>query len=341
MSDPVIMAVDGGNSKTDLALVAADGSVAAFVRGPGCSPHSIGTAGCVEMIGELLTKARAQAGGDARRYAAAVLLVAGADLEREEAELRRLALGRSWADVLTVGNDTLALLRAGSDTGIGVAVVCGAGINALAVAPDGRQARFPALGAITGDWGGGADLGLAALGRAVRAGDGRGQPTELAQLIPDHFELASAEDVAFALHRREMDPARLVELAPLVLQAANAGDAPAAELRDRLADEIVAFVRAAAGRVLSALPRYEVVLGGSVLALADGLAELVIEQLAEELPGADAHVCQLPPVAGSALIGLELVGAPAAAQRRLRAALQERPIAAIDAAHSPGQGARR
>ena len=321
MSDPVIMAVDGGNSKTDLALVAADGSLISFVRGPGCSPHWLGTAGCIELIGELLAEARAQAAHGAGRYAAAVLLVAGADLDREEQELRRLADGRGWADVLSVGNDTLALLRAGSESGIGVAVVCGAGINALGVAPDGREARFPALGAITGDWGGGSDLGLAALGKAVRAGDGRGRPTELAQLIPAHFELASAEDVAFALHRREMDSARLVELAPIVLDAADSGDAPAGELRDRLAGEIVSFVRAAAGRVLADVPRYDVVLGGSVLARAQSLAEQVIALLAQELPEAEARVCKLPPVAGSALIGLELVGAGADAAQRLREAM--------------------
>jgi N-acetylglucosamine kinase-like BadF-type ATPase len=340
VSDPVIMAVDGGNSKTDLALVATDGSLIAFVRGAGCSPHRLGTAGCIELIGELLGEARAQAGRGAGRYAAAVLLVAGADLEREVQELRRLADGRGWADTLSVGNDTLALLHAGSETGIGVAVVCGAGINALGVAPDGRQARFPALGTITGDWGGGGDLGLAALGKAVRAGDGRGRPTELAQLIPAHFGLAGAEDVAFAIHRREIDPARLVELAPIVLDAADSGDAPARELRDRLAAEIVSFVRAAAGRVLSDLPRFDVVLGGSVLARADSLAEQVIGLLAEELPEAEARVCKLPPVAGSALIGLELMGAGADAAQRLREAMREHSLTPGGTLQGPRDEAR-
>ena len=38
----LLLAVDGGNAKTDLALVAADGSVLALVRGPGSSPHEHG-----------------------------------------------------------------------------------------------------------------------------------------------------------------------------------------------------------------------------------------------------------------------------------------------------------
>jgi N-acetylglucosamine kinase-like BadF-type ATPase len=336
MSERAFLAVDGGNSKTDLVLVRTGGTLLAHVRGPGCSPHKIGTAACVEVIGGLLEQARERAEAEAGRLAAAVLLVAGADLESEEEDLRGCAQSRDWADELFVGNDTLAVLRAGTDAGFGVAVVCGAGINALGVARDGRKARFPALGAITGDWGGGGDLGLAALGSAVRAEDGRGGPTVLARLVPDHFSLPSGEQVAMALHRRELDSARLVELAPVILHAADAGDEAAIELRERLVAEIVAFVRAAAGRVLGGEERYDVVLGGSVLSLSRSVAELVTERLATELPAAKVAVCELPPVAGSALVGLDLLGAGPQAARRLREAL--RPQAATAAGESPWNG---
>ena len=63
--------------------------------------------------------------------------------------------------------------------GWGVGVVVGQGINAVGVAPDGRRARFAALGAISGDRGGGSGLGMDALGAAVRAQDGRGPRTVL------------------------------------------------------------------------------------------------------------------------------------------------------------------
>jgi N-acetylglucosamine kinase-like BadF-type ATPase len=314
-----VIAVDGGNSKTDLALVRSDGELVAHTRGAGSSPHYIGTPACLELIGGLLEEARAQAQLDHTRAAAAVLFVAGADLESEEEELRALAAQRDWADVLEVGNDTLAVLRAGADSGIGVAVTCGTGINAVARAPDGRRARFASLGAISGDWGGGTDLGIAALGKAVRAEDGRGRATLLAKLVPAHFALASGEQVAFAVHHRELDSARLAELAPVVLAAADAGDEPAIELRERLAEEIVAFVRAGARRVLSDLERFDVVLGGGVLANSNTLAERVIERLHSELPAAAPHVSTLPPVVGSALLGLDLIGADERAHARLRA----------------------
>jgi hypothetical protein len=68
-----------------------------------------------------------------------------------------------------------------------VAVVCGAGINCVGVGPDGSRVRFPALGAITGDWGGGYDVGSAALFVAARSEDGSGKYTSLEQAVPRHF----------------------------------------------------------------------------------------------------------------------------------------------------------
>ena len=49
MSGAAVLAVDGGNSKTDLALVEADGSVLALVRGPLSSPHHLGIDGALAV----------------------------------------------------------------------------------------------------------------------------------------------------------------------------------------------------------------------------------------------------------------------------------------------------
>ena len=58
-----------------------------------------------------------------------------------------------------VRNDTFAVLRAGTERPWGVAVVCGYGTNCSGIGPDGRSFRFPAFGEISGDWGGGQDIG--------------------------------------------------------------------------------------------------------------------------------------------------------------------------------------
>jgi N-acetylglucosamine kinase-like BadF-type ATPase len=39
---PAVLAIDGGNSKTDVALVADDGTLVAWARGPGINAHEVG-----------------------------------------------------------------------------------------------------------------------------------------------------------------------------------------------------------------------------------------------------------------------------------------------------------
>src|SRR5438046_10127605 len=130
--------------------------------------------------------------------------MAGVDFPTEERELHNAAAARSLAQRIAVGNDTFAVLRAGTTKGWGVAVVCGAGMNCVGVSPDGRHARFPALGSISGDWGGGYDVGLAALHAAARSEDGRGPRTSLERSVPAYFGLVAPHELAEEIHRNRI-----------------------------------------------------------------------------------------------------------------------------------------
>src|SRR5213593_5033727 len=110
--------------------------------------------------------------------------LSGADLPADDRRILRWVAKHGWTEDDVLRNDTFAILRAGTDRTWGVGVVCGYGTNCSAVAPDGRTFRFPAIGDISGDWGGGSDIGRLALWYAVRAEDGRGDETELVHLVP-------------------------------------------------------------------------------------------------------------------------------------------------------------
>jgi N-acetylglucosamine kinase-like BadF-type ATPase len=313
----VVLAVDGGNAKTDLALVSAAGAVLALVRGPGSSPHEHGLDGALDRIEALLAEATSAVNGD-RELAIADLSMAGVDFPHEVDRARARIEERGWARRVEVGNDTQALLRAGTDRGWGVAVVCGAGINCVGVGPDGSQAWFPALGEITGDWGGGHDLGRAAVFAAARSEDGRGPDTSLERALPAHFGVPTMLALAEALHTRQISHFRLRELAPLVLAAAPS-DPVAGALIERLAGEIVAFVRVALER-LGPLPEpVDVVLGGGILRAREPLLLGAVESgLAALGRGLAPHVVDAPPVLGAALLGLDRLGAPPEARARVR-----------------------
>jgi N-acetylglucosamine kinase-like BadF-type ATPase len=311
----IVLAVDGGNAKTDLALVSVEGELLALVRGPGSSPHEHGLEGALDRIEALLAET-----GFAGRPAIADLSLAGVDFPHEVELARTRVRERGWAPRVEVGNDTQALLRAGTDRGWGVAIVCGAGVNCAAVGPDGTEVRFPALGEITGDWGGGFDLGRAALFAAARSEDGRGPRSTLQQAVPAHFGLPGVLAVAEAIHLGELAKRHITELAPVVFAEA-AADPVAAEIVARQAAEVVAFARVALER-LGPLPEpAEVLLGGGILRARDPLLLGAVHKGLAAL-GAIARVVDAPPVLGAALLGLDRLGASDAARARVRRELE-------------------
>jgi N-acetylglucosamine kinase-like BadF-type ATPase len=252
----------------------------------------------------------------------AEVYLAGVDFPTEKESATAAVTRRRWAREVVVDNDSFALLRAGTDIPDAVAVVCGAGINCVGVASDGRHARFASLGRISGDWGGGMDLGDEALWWAARADDGRGPDTVLTSLVPDFFGLPDVPAVYEAIHFGRLEQRRLIELAPTVLNASREGDPVARGIVVRLADEVVAFARAAMTRVDRLDVPTVVVLGGGVLASRDEvLIEEIRRRLAAVAPRAGAVVTEVPPVVGAALLGLDRLGASPAAKAALRAAL--------------------
>jgi len=324
-TDRLVLAVDGGNFKTDLALLDGSGSLLSLVRGGRSSPHYLGVEGCVEVLQGLFGEALAQAGLDGAhppRAATAKVMVAGADLPEELAALRSRIEVRGWTERLVVDNDTVALLRSGTDRGWGVAVACGGGINCLGVAPDGREVRFPSLGAISGDWGGGQDVGEAALMAAARSADGRGPATVLQTTVPAHFGLAEPFDVARAVHLRELPAGRLPELTPVVFAAADGGDPVASEILLRLTDEVATFAGAALRGLDLTTTDPDVVLGGGLMrAVSPGLLERIELGVRQVSPAAKVVVARTGPIVGAALLGLDDLGADSSAAARARSEL--------------------
>ncbi|CAL9447015.1 N-acetylglucosamine kinase [Streptomyces sp. enrichment culture] len=313
-----VLAVDAGNSKTDVAVVTSDGEVLATARGGPFRPPAVGVRAAVDRVAEAVARAFADAGVSGVEHVSACL--ANADFPVEEEELAAALHARAWGASVQVRNDTFAILRAGVAEPRGVAVVCGAGINCVGMRPDGRTARFPAVGRISGDWGGGWGLAEEALFHAARAEDGRGGPTALARALPAHFGLDSMYALIEALHLEHIGPARRHELTPVLFATAADGDPVARSLVERLADEVVGMAAVALGRLELLDEETPVVLGGGVLAARHPLLDDgVRERLAARAPKAVPQVVTARPVLGAALLGLDRTGAGTAAQERVRA----------------------
>ena len=316
--DRAILAVDGGASKVEVALIDLDGNVHSAVRRHGRFNFGLGSNGSFDGLARAI-----KAAANRNVPTLGVFCLAGADLALDDRRIERQLVERRWARRTVVRNDTFAVLRAGTDRKWGVAVVCGTGMNCAGLGPDGRSVRFPSFGELSGDRAhGGGWLGRAALGAAIRARDGRGPRTTLEELVPAHFGLARPHAVMEAIYVGRLQQLRLAELAPVVFKAASAEDGVAEGLIGQMADEIVITANAAVRRLRLTRTDVHVVLGGGVLrAASDGLVARIAAGIHEVAERAVIMRLDAPPVLGAALIGLDLMRAPAAARARLRGSL--------------------
>ena len=322
---PVILGVDGGNSKTELVVATLEGEPVAYVRGPGSNSHTEGPARTAAFLSGLAARAELPA-----PVVQGTFYLCGADIPADFAALAKALEQEPWVERAAVDNDIFALLRAGTDAVDAVAVVCGAGINCAGRSSDGRVARYPSLGWETGDWGGSVMFGREVLFLSARGEDGRGEPTGLADVLREHFDLP-LDELGEAVRYGRIVPGRLGEVAPAVVDAAAAGDAVARQLVDRLAEEIVLMATRALTELGLARRPASVLLGGGMLRDGRGLLyEETLARLAERAPRATATPVTAAPVLGAALDALDAAGAPPAAAARLRAAFEtEVPVSSL------------
>jgi N-acetylglucosamine kinase-like BadF-type ATPase len=300
-----ILAVDGGNSKADLALVAADGTLLAALRAPSISHQAVGLEAGMRTLVE--SAERLLDGQTAKPIAeAGVFALAGADFSEDVRLLQRAIEATALTRSTEVLNDTFGALRAGTERPWGVVLICGQGINAAAIAPNGRRARFDGVGEFSGDWGGAGTLGHEALAAAVRSADGRGRATSLERLVPAHFGVATAAALSKALYLERIPGYRLAELAPLVFWAAGQGDDVARSILDRLADELALMAGALMRRLRMTRLDPEVVLAGGVFRTRDEPFFARLEHGIRSTAAAARPIrLEAPPVLGAALLGLD------------------------------------
>jgi N-acetylglucosamine kinase-like BadF-type ATPase len=278
-----------------------------------------------DLVRDLLAQARAS-GIDAH-IAQASFALAGLDTDAEEQAAAACFRAAGWATELRTMNDAIAVLLAGTSEGWGIAAIGGFGINAVGVSADGRRAGYQALGELTGDWGGGSSIGVAALGAAIRGWDRRGPHTVLERRIPELLQAESVALLAEDVFHGRLPQSALLGLTPLVLAEARLGDAVSMSIVDRMAAETADMIAGIVTRLDFEQVEVEIALGGGVLQADDPLLMQGLRTRVKTFaPLAVVRILDVPPVTGAALDALRHLGygretEQRDAEQRLRAAM--------------------
>ncbi len=249
---PLVLGVDGGGTRCTavLAVRTADG-LCELGRGDG-GPANAGTAGFEVAAGNLATAvaaAFAAAGRPAGPVAAACLGLAGAG--RAEVRDRWLAWSREQppADRIYVLPDGVPAFGGDCRHPCELLVIAGTGSIVWGRRREGSLERCGGRGGLVGDEGSGWALALAGLRAAVRAADGWGPPTRLADMALERFGVDAAADLPAALAGPSMARGEIARFATDVVQAAAAGDAVASQILAEAAADLGAQAAAVARRL--------------------------------------------------------------------------------------------
>ena len=282
MSDLRVIGIDGGGTGT-VALLADAETGAILGRGESgpSNIQGVGVEAALKSLDDAIDNAFEAAGIPRSTVSAVCLGLAGIDRQEGLDVIHGWAARVALADKVLVANDATLLLAAGTPDGWGLAVIAGTGSIAFVKTPSGELGRCGGWGYLMGDEGSAYRIAVQGLRAACRAFDRVDPPTALVDRFVTAMNLSEAPDLIPAVYRGTWDRAAIAGLAPLVMIAAEQGDAVAMQI---VREEATELARTAAGAVkANGLLREQlpIALAGGVLTLSESYRRIFLSALAD------------------------------------------------------------
>ncbi|HTX65880.1 MAG TPA: BadF/BadG/BcrA/BcrD ATPase family protein [Opitutaceae bacterium] len=293
---PFQIGVDGGGTKTECILIDGAGEIVARHSAPGSNPSLVGADCAAGILREALRALLA--GPPPRGIERTLLCVAGSRAFWQEQAAALSGCGRVEAVA-----DSLPVLELATHGGPGLVLHAGTGSFVAARAPDGSLHYAGGLGWRFGDPGSGHDLGRRGIARALLELQGSTEPSALTAALQQHTGLAGYAELSRRFYLGAEIDAVITAFAPVVVDLAGRGCAPAKQI---------------------------------VAASLAGLGGLVAAVLRRHFPGATPEA----PVAGG-ISGLLLNRPPCLEALRALAATHAWPLRLDPVDHPPIEGVRR
>jgi N-acetylglucosamine kinase-like BadF-type ATPase len=316
----VFLGIDVGGSKTHALLSDESGQVLGFGVGPGGNPEMVGYDGLTLAMLAALHKACKRSGMKRTQIAAAGFGIAGYDWPFQyAATLQAVQALRLRTEILAIENDAVLPIYGGSMHGWGIAACVGTGNNVRGVDAQGKTGRITGNSSTYGEFGGAVEIMQTVLQRLGCMWTGRGKATALAELLIRDCDATDLGDLIEGLVAERYH--LKADQAPLVVQAAESGDAVAGEVLTWHAHELANSVLAVAGQLDLIEQPFEVVMSGRLFQASELYHQAFIGQVVDSAPLADCKKWTAPPVVGAVIMAMQAARAGGAGIAKARAAL--------------------
>lgn len=241
----MILAVDGGGTKTIAILVNEQNEIVRVVKGPRSNPTALTQNQFEQHLHQLLTSFSLE---ERMTIRSAFVGLAGV-IETNNQEMTQLIFNEYLQPQcqLTIVNDALNALYSGTLGQAGIVQIAGTGAITYAVDDLGKAYRSGGWGYLIDDEGSGYDLGVQALKSIFKAYDGRGVKTSLSTVICRHFDVSSPPQLIEILYDEKQHPRSII--APLsrhVVQQAKTGDDVAKGIIVEACEKLLQSIRSCA-----------------------------------------------------------------------------------------------
>ena len=298
MSAKYYLGVDGGATKTEVALLARDGSFIGGARGPGTYLTARASKGVLRTLESLIEQVCRRHKVTAKQIAHYGFGLCGVDYPDEfrsqcTSLLRPLAIPADRAEIV---NDGIAALWGGARSPQALVLQIGTGYTAAYRLAYGQETPFDQVncGVVV-------NLRRDVLSFAARSLDGREEPSVLPKLLLVYFGESDPMVLVKKLRRERYPREKVMNVLEVLNRAVKKQDSVALKIVERAAGHYAWDIRTLIGKI--GREKVEVVLGGGVLL--NGPPRLLrrIGQLVrQDHPRARVHKPHLPPAIGAAIL---------------------------------------
>jgi N-acetylmuramic acid 6-phosphate etherase len=310
VSEELIIGVDGGGTKTMAWLALREAGDPARVLGRGLAgpgnPRAAGFEVAQANMEAAIDAAFASANLPRTTILAACFGLAGAGRSAEQDRIANWAVERGIARHVKVTGDAEPILAAASPDNVGIALICGTGSMAWGRNREGATARAGGWGYLLGDEGSAYAIARAGLQAAVRAADGRSEPTALLDVMQRELDAATPQQLVERVYAPETTRERLASLAKAVFEAARK-DAVALAIVHAAGKELALHIVVLCRGLGFGSGSYPLAFAGGVILEQSSLREKVLASLARDEFAPSEVVLVTEPARGAVALARQLV----------------------------------
>ena len=284
------LGIDGGGTKTELALSDPEGKIVSRLFMDGCNPNTVG----IDRTKRIIEDGIIQACKEVPLSSVVVYAgIAGCASEIYADEIKSMLEKMSLA-AFDVGSDNNNIVAAGLGNNEGITMILGTGICSYVVKKE-ETKRIAGWGYLFDNGGSAFHIGRDAINAYFSAYDGTGEETTLVQRIKQTFGYSNEELLKYLYSGGN----KLVSsYAMYVFEEAEKGDKVSVSILKKHIAEIARLIRASLSHFSDYDKKIPVILGGGLTNQAL-LLPYLLDELGDDIKSCSIQVLDVPPVNGA------------------------------------------